>query len=191
MNASELRERALGVRGRLLSFLGRKWFLPLVVLSCLYVTAYIVLSTSAQYRRQVDFYGNGGKTWVELGSHRFTPDGWEAFMGSVFHPVLFWILALPALVVAALAASAVVVVVLGLVGSALDRQAEAKRRREQMQHELEKQRIEADRRRPTLFAVGSSGAAAPSVRRLCSVCDSDVDGSGPGCPNCGAPWLQA
>ena len=191
MTVPELREKALALKDRLGTLVGKKWFVALVVLSCAYVASFAVLDRSAHYRRQVDFFGNSARSWVELGSFRFTPEGWEAFMGTLYHPVLFAIVSIPALLLAALAVSAAAVLLLGLLSAARERRVEEKRQRDLRAFELERQRIEADRRRP--LVVGGAGGAAGglAVRRLCAVCDSDVEGSGSGCPNCGASWLQS
>ena len=190
MTLPEARERALALKGRLGTLLGKGWFVVLVVFSCVYVLSYAVLERSAHYRRAVDFYGNSARSWVELGSLKFTPEGWQAFMGTAYHPVVFAVLAVPAILLSALAVSALAVLLLGLISSARDRRAEERRQRELRAFELDRQRIDADKRRPIVVG-GAGGGGGGAVRRLCAVCDSDVDGSGAGCPNCGASWVQS
>ncbi len=189
MTVPELRDRALALRGRLHGLVGKGWVLALVILSCLYVLSRPVLERSAQYRRQVDLYGNSSRSWVELGSMKFSPEGWQAFMGTVYHPVLFALLVIPAILLAAFVVAALAVLVLGFLSSAIEGRAEERRKREQRAHVLARERLEVEKRRPVM--VGAAGGGAATIRRLCGVCDSDVDGSGAGCPNCGAPWLQS
>ena len=189
MTVPDLQEKVVALRTRLTALGGRKWCVALVVISCAYVASYVVLEHSAAYRREVDFFSNSGRSWVQLGSMRFSPEGWQSFMGSVYHPALFVVLALPAALLGVLLLSAGLALILGAVASTMDRKSEERRQREQRAFQLDRERIEAEKRRP--MVVGGGAVVGPAaIRRLCAVCDSDVDGSGGGCPNCGAPWVQ-
>ncbi|MDA8117233.1 MAG: hypothetical protein M0000_07690 [Actinomycetota bacterium] len=174
MNGTELSERVETVHAWLRRLVRRFWFVGALVISVGYLGAWFVLQRSAHFHRQVDFFNQTGKSWVQLGAMRFTPERWDAFVGTVFHPVVFAIVALPAALASVLLLSALALSVLGYVTSKQEERAEARRRKEDQEFVLKRMEIRAG-----------------EAQRKCMVCGRKRENNAAVCPGCGAAYTEA
>lgn len=174
MNRIELSGKAETVRAWLRRLVGRFWFVGALVISLAYLGTWFVLQRSAHFHRQVDFFNQTGRSWVQLGAMRFTPEKWDAFVGTVFHPVVFAVLAVPAVLAGVLLLSTLALSVFGYVASKLEERAEARRRTEDHAFLLKRMEIQA-----------------VEAQRKCMICGRRRDSDAAVCPGCGAAYTEA
>jgi hypothetical protein len=174
MNGIELSGKAETVRAWLRRLTRRFWFVGALVISLAYLGTWFVLQRAAHFHRQVDFFNQTGKSWVQLGAMRFTPEKWDAFVGTVFHPIVFAILALPAAVSGVLLFSTMALSVFGYVASKQQERADARRRKEDQAFLLKRMEIQAG-----------------EAQRKCMTCGRTRESNAAVCPGCGAAYTEA
>lgn len=165
--------------GRLKGVLALKILLALWGFTALYWISYLAISRSATYVQYTSFWGQERAASVRIGSLHISVGGYEGFMGTVFHPVLLKLAAIPLVVLVFLLFFLAALVVWGHLQGEKAQQEQKAALAARREHELKQAAIKAEKEKVHLVGeklVGWCSACNQNV-----VFDSESD-----CPNCGA-----
>lgn len=176
--ADEIDQAPASWDGRLKAILVLKTLLAVWALSALYWILYLGISKSAIYVQQSSFWGQERAASVRIGSLHFSVDGYERFMGTVFHPVLLKLAAIPLVVLVLLLISLAALVGWGHLQGEKAQQEEKAALAARREYELRQAAIKAEKEKVCL--------AGDKLVGKCQYCGREFSNSTGECPSCSA-----
>lgn len=171
-----------GLAPRLKAVLRAKTLLALWALCALYWLAYVTISRSATYVQHASFWGQERAVSVKVGSLHVSADGYERFMGTVFHPVLLALTAAPLVLAILLLLALAVLMVWAQSAAQKERQEQREDLAAAREHRRKMEEIDAEKKK--IHFVGSRFVG------VCPSCGAAVNSETGKCPSCGASLAQ-